>query len=169
MTRWLVVLAFAALTASAASAEDADWTYDPDNNKAVAIQKDHLLAVLCGENNLVTVYYSVPAAVLEKTLAERKTPYLAISIDGDLSGLSGYSIKAYPRDIDDVHYFVFQGKSAVDIAKRMAKADDHVLVTVSTKNPATSGKNYPRYQTNVFPAAGAEDAIAEMFENCPQD
>ena len=169
MRRWLALLVVAALGWSSASAEDAGWAYDSDNNKAVAIQKDQLLAVLCGEKNHIVVYYSVPQAVLEKALVDRKSPYLAITLDGDLSGLSGYSVKAFPRDIDDVRYFTFQGKAALNIAKRLGKAKDQILVTVSTKNPATAGKNYPRYNSSVYPVEGADEAIVTLFENCPQD
>jgi hypothetical protein len=169
MRRWLALLAFAALGCSAASAKDADWSYDANNNKAVAIQKDHLFAVLCGENNKIVVYYSVPQASLEKALVDRKSPYLAITLDGDLSGLSGYAVKASPDDIGDARYFAFRGKAAVNMAKRIGKAKDHVLVTVSTKNPGTAGKNYPRHNTNVYPAAGADEAIATLFKHCPQD
>jgi hypothetical protein len=169
MTRWFLLLAVMVFGPLSASAEDAEWTYDADNNKAVAIQKDQLLAVLCGENNTITVYYSVPQDRLEKALVDRKTPYLAISFDEALDGLSGYSVKTYPKDIDDIRYFVFQGRAAIDIAKKVGKAQDHVLVTVSTKNPSTAGKNYPRYNSNVYPVAGAQEAIATLFENCPQD
>jgi hypothetical protein len=159
----------AAAGSSVAVAEDGDWTYDADNNKAVAIQEDSLLAVLCGEDNDLVVYYSVPEAALEKPLVSRKEPYLAIATDGDLSGLSGYSVKAFPQDIDGVRYFTFRGKAALSTAKAIGKAKHPLFITVSTKNPATAGKNYPKYNSHVYPPDGADDAIAELFENCPQD
>jgi hypothetical protein len=165
----LAALAFAALGASAATAEDAGWSYDSVNNKAVAIQKDQLLAVLCGEQNLITVYYSVPLDTLHEALTGSKSPYLAIAIDEGVEGLSGYSVKAYPQDIDGTRYFAFQGRAALDIARKMGGATRHVFVTVSTKNPATAGKSYPKYNSNTYPADGAGDAIATLFENCPQD
>jgi hypothetical protein len=165
----LALLAFAVLGCSAAHAEDAGWAYDPDNNKAVAIQNDHLLAVLCGEDNQVVVYYSVPQAELNKALVNRKTPYLAIAIDEGVDGLSGYSVKATPMSIDDAQYFAFQGRAAGDIAKKIGKAHDSVFVTVSTKNPATAGKNYPKFHSNIYSTEGADEAMATLFENCPQD
>ena len=110
-----------------------------------------------------------PQEAVDKALVKSKSPYLAITLDGDLSGLSGYSVKAPSRDIEDVRYFTFQGKSALNIARKIGEVKDHVLVTVSTKNPATAGKNYPRYNSNVYPAEGASEAIEALFEHCPQD
>jgi hypothetical protein len=111
----------------------------------------------------------VPVDALAKQLVGRSSPYLAIATDGDVSGLSGYSVKAFPQDIEGVRYFTFGGKAALETAKQIGKGKHRLFVTVSTKNPATAGKNYPKYHSNVYPPDGADEAIATLFENCPQD